>query len=101
VNVARLKQLLGVAIVIGERLAPMTNTKVDDKAVELAKKIETNDVILAFVAALFAGQQLNDHFESMAPADLELAHEVQANRYALNALIAATNIVTTDGPAAE
>jgi hypothetical protein len=90
-TVARLKQVLGVAIIIGERIAQLTETKVDDNAVALAKKLETNEVVLAFVAALFAGEP--NQLANLSPDDRALVSEVMANKVGLLALVAAADPV--------
>jgi xanthosine utilization system XapX-like protein len=58
-SVDQLKMYLSVGILIGEVVAPRTNTKIDDKAVEVAKKIQSNDALLALIAQLFSGVTIN------------------------------------------
>lgn len=59
-TIEKLQMYLMIGIAAGEILAPMTETKIDDKAVALAKSIQANPAILALIVAVLSGDHEPD-----------------------------------------
>jgi hypothetical protein len=69
----QLRMGLRLAILLGDLLAPRTETKVDDLAVAKLKQLAANEAALALLAALLSGQTMA---APATPADRQLAEDV-------------------------
>lgn len=54
-TVEQIKTWLQIGITIGETVAPLTKTTIDDKIVEVAKSLAERDALLALLVTLFGG----------------------------------------------
>jgi hypothetical protein len=73
-DAVKVRLALTVAITIGEMLAPRTESKIDDLAVEKLKALQANENALAFLIALLSGEPAT--LANAKATDLELAQGV-------------------------
>ncbi len=91
-QVAQLKSLLEIGVLIGKAVAPHTKTTVDDRAVALAEKLLANDAVLAIVAQLLGGAAATPA-PALSTADAALLAEVEAHLPAVRALVTSASAV--------
>lgn len=54
-TVEQIKTYMQIGITIGEAVAPLTKTTIDDKIVDVAKQLVERDALLTLLVAIFGG----------------------------------------------
>lgn len=90
-TVAQVKTYLQLAVVIGKVVAPRTDTKIDDKAVEIVERLSENDALLNMLIELLDGRE--EKPSGLSDADSALADDLLANKAGVLDLVRAASAV--------
>ncbi len=94
-TVAQLKRYLEIGILIGDAIAKMSDTKLDDKIVAVAQLLAENEAVLAIIVMLLGGDT-DPPIGRLTDEEVAVVNVAKENLAGLRALIGLAKIASLE-----